>query len=285
MRCRNYTAEPCLRSTVPGAAAAPLMSLHHRTDKDVAVAGYNRRHRSRTLYHAALLLLSLLLTLLPHFAGGKLRTMEVSPRVPVNHDTFLYMCSQDVNEQNVAVRAWQAWLATYPDKASTIAGILGPVNDGRNQINVILSSKGCAYRSDFNAGYTQGPRTHYLEGIEMTYYVQTSLGEILNLRVFRSLPEWYEVWDDTVNATRFLGRSQYWLSQAVWVNSPSQDIKVTWVGESLLDEPCQDLPGCSYEDLGWMVQSDLDCTGCKLSEVYPTWNDTDATALPAFFPG
>ena len=38
---------------------------------------------------------------LPSPTSPLVRTLEVSPRVEANHDTFLYLCSLDVNEQNI----------------------------------------------------------------------------------------------------------------------------------------------------------------------------------------
>ena len=104
--------------------------------------------------------------------------------------------------------------------------------------------------------------------------------ELITLRVFRTLPEW--------NETTNMGLTTYWLSEMIWINAPEPQRDkaprlVKWWGKNLLDKPCTawDHPGCAFEDIGWMVQSDLDCSGCKPSDVWITWQDY----LPAYFPG
>ena len=53
------------------------------------------------------LTLIILLSMAPIPTNPLVRTLEVSPRVPANHDTFLYLCSLDINEQNVGVLAYR----------------------------------------------------------------------------------------------------------------------------------------------------------------------------------
>jgi hypothetical protein len=235
---------------------------------------------------ALLVKVLVLLQLLLRSGESVVRTGEVSPRMPVSHDTFLYLCSLDVNEQNVAIEAFDQWRAhpSYEGKwgaGRTIVGELGPLGHGKDQAipAAVVSSKGCSYRSDFNVGYISGV-TDYRQGVELTYVVETTNEELITLRVFRTLPEW--------NETTNLGLTTYWLSEMIWINAPEPQRDqaprlVRWWGKNLLDKPCTawDNPGCAYEDIGWMVQSDLDCSGCKPADVWVTWQDY----LPAYFPG
>jgi len=107
-----------------------------------------------------------LLTLLLHvcITSALVRTLEVSPRVEANHDTFLYLCSLDINEQNVGVLAYRNYQRHYKDKTwlrgtlpftKSLDGELGS-EDGREQPTFWTSTKGCTYRSDFNAGDEEG---------------------------------------------------------------------------------------------------------------------------------
>ena len=51
---------------------------------------------------SALLLLSVIGYTGRNLVGAAVRTGEVSPRTPVSHDTYVYLCSLEVNEQNIA---------------------------------------------------------------------------------------------------------------------------------------------------------------------------------------
>jgi len=107
-------------------------------------------------------LLPLLLNV--YITSALVRTLEVSPRVEANHDTFLYLCSLDINEQNVGVLAYRNYQRHYKDKTwlrgtlpftKSLDGELGS-EDGREQPTFWTSTKGCTYRSDFNAGDEEG---------------------------------------------------------------------------------------------------------------------------------
>lgn len=109
-------------------------------------------------------LLLLSFTYLNYFANSLVRTLEVSPRVEANHDTFLYLCSLDVNEQNIGVLAYRNYQKTYSQK-TWLRGVLPFTKsldessgsfDGREQPTFWTSTKGCTYRSDFNAGDEEG---------------------------------------------------------------------------------------------------------------------------------
>jgi hypothetical protein len=217
---------------------------------------------------------------------SRVRTLEVSKRVPVTHDTYLYLCSlneQQSNEQNIVVNAF-AQLAAKAGSGFPLTGHVGPTGYGRDQEPVILSSKGCHYKSDFNAGYSSGPNTDYKQGVEMHFYVTTTNNEIVYLRIFRSLPIW--------NASASMGhpaydrgQTTYYISEALWKNSLTPDTNaVTWSGQNLLQEPCVSPAsqlGCSYKSIGEMRQNDMDCSACKFSDVYPTWTDY----MSAYYPG
>jgi hypothetical protein len=217
---------------------------------------------------------------------SRVRTREVSKRVPVTHDTYLYLCSlneQQSNEQNIVVKAFAA-LKSKAGTSFPITGHVGPTGFGRDQNSVLISSKGCSYKSDFNAGYSAGPNTEYKQGVEMHYYVTTTNNEVLYLRIFRTLP----VWNITASLGHPLydrGQTSYFVSEALWKNSPNPDTdQVTWIGQNLLQEPCTSptsIKGCSYKNLGEMRQNDRDCTNCKFSLVYPQWQDY----MPAYYPG
>ena len=76
----------------------------------------------------------LLLSLLLQPSSPLVRTLEVSPRVEANHDTFLYLCSLDVNEQNIGVVAYRNYQRHYFFK--TCNYLLG-IND-KNQLKLIF---------------------------------------------------------------------------------------------------------------------------------------------------
>ena len=241
-----------------------------------------QNHMTTFTLHQTLLLFLLCI----HPLESRVRTLEVSNRVPVTHDTYLYLCSlneQQGNEQNIIVNAFAA-LKNKVGNTFPLIGDVGPTGRGRDQNPVMLSSKGCHYRSDFNSGNSAGPNTNYMQGVELHYYVTTSNNEILYMRIFRSLPVW--------NASASMGhpvydrgQTTYYISEAVWKNSPSPDTNaVTWDGQNLLQEPCTTpatLIGCSYKNIGEMRQNDMDCTDCILSVVFPTWQDY----MPAYYPG
>ena len=104
--------------------------------------------------------------------GAVVRSGEISPQMPVSHDTFVYLCSLEVNEQNIAIEAFDQWREhpLYRSKwgaGNVILGELGPKGHGKDQAipAALVSSKGCSYRSNFNVGYTTGA-TDYREGID-----------------------------------------------------------------------------------------------------------------------
>ena len=114
-----------------------------------------------------------------------IRTLEVSPRVEANHDTFLYLCSLDVNEQNIGVVAYRNYQQHYASKTwlrgilpytKNLEGNLGSF-DGREQPKFWTSTKGCAYRSDFNSGDEMGPYTNYNTGVQFEIGVRTEFNE------------------------------------------------------------------------------------------------------------
>lgn len=233
-----------------------------------------------------LCLLALLCTQFPLQVHSRVRTLEVSKRVPVTHDTYLYLCSlneQQGNEQNIVVNAYAA-LKSKLGADFPLLGHVGPTGRGRDQEPVIESTKGCSYRSDFNSGFSAGERTDYKQGVELHYYVTTTKNEKLYLRIFRSLPIW--------NVTASLGHPEYdrgqttyFITEALWKNSVNPDDGgETWLGQNLLDEPCTSpasLVGCSYKSIGELRQNDMDCSNCQFSLVYPMWQDY----MPAYYPG
>lgn len=125
---------------------------------------------SPTLGTRAVAVFILLLALvLPPKSQSLVTNREVSPHAPVNHDTFLFLCSLDVNEQNFAVRAYREYQKMYRE-TTWLQGVLpytetldgqdqgfgvGSLN-GKDQPKYWESTKGCAYRSDFNAGDEEG---------------------------------------------------------------------------------------------------------------------------------
>jgi hypothetical protein len=241
-------------------------------------------HTSQRLLTCTILLLTC--STFPQLVQSRVRTREVSKRVPITHDTYLYLCSlneQQNNEQNIVVNAYAA-LKTKAGSGFPLSGHVGPLGYGRDQDPVLISSKGCSYKSDFNYGFSAGPNTNYKQGVEMHYYVTTTNNEQVYLRIFRTLPTW--------NSTASLGHpiydrgeTTYYVYEALWKNSPTVNTnKETWVGQNLLEEPCTSpasIVGCSYKDIGELRQNDMDCTDCKFSLVYPTWNDY----MPAYYPG
>ena len=245
------------------------------------------QHNNKTMSTPLLVFLLLLLACtLPRTVLSRVRTREVSKRVPISHDTYLYLCSlneQQAYEQNIVVLAFSA-LVTKLGSSFPLTGHVGPTGYGRDLENVIISSKGCHYKSDFNAGNSRGPNTKYMQGVELHYYVKTTKNEEMYLRIFRSLPVW--------NATASMGHplydrglTTYYVYEALWKNSPTPDTNgVIWSGENLLQEPCTSpasLIGCSLKSVGEMRENDMDCTGCKFSLVFPTWTDY----LSAYYPG
>ena len=196
-----------------------------------------------------------LLTWMLHFAilcsrgSGLLRTQAVCPSCPVSHDTFLYLCSLDTNEQNVALDAFRAYMTMYVNHTWINGSIpFTDSADGRNQPEFILSTKGCSYRSDFNAGAEAGD-TDYKVGIEFNMIMTTNTSEELFFKVFRALPEW--------NATTDLGSTTWWVFEGAHLNNGSA---------ALLHE------ACTPED---------DPADCVKSRTFPTWT----TTIPAFYPG
>ena len=102
---------------------------------------------------------------LPRAARPLVTNREVSPHIEPNHDTFLYLCSLDINEQNFAVRAYREYQKMYRS-TTWLKGVLPYTQtlgtdedlgygvgslDGRDQPVYWTSTKGCAYRSHFNA--------------------------------------------------------------------------------------------------------------------------------------
>ena len=92
----------------------------------------------------------LLLSLLLQPSSPLVRTLEVSPRVEANHDTFLYLCSLDVNEQNIGVVAYRNYQRHYFFKTwlrgilpFTLDGEQGSL-DGREQPKFWTRTKGCS---------------------------------------------------------------------------------------------------------------------------------------------
>ena len=138
------------------------------------------------------------------------------------------------------------WLRGQLPYADEIA--LGSL-DGRDQPKYWQSTKGCSYRSDFNAGDEEGPYTDYRTGVQWEFTMTTEMNESLKFRVFRSLPEW--------NATTDLGTTFYWFYWGIHVNNHSAP---------LLPVACDE---------------DVEMVDCRRSLVFPHWNDT----ISAYYPG
>ena len=196
---------------------------------------------------------------------------EVSPHKEPDHDTFLYLCSIDVNEQNLAVRAYReyqrmyastTWLKGVLPYTQTLGGAdhgygVGSL-DGRDQPTYWTSTKGCAYRSDFNAGDEEGPYTNYLTGVQFEFTMKTEESEELSFKVFRTLPVWDEsTYGEGTRLASTSGTTTYYMFDAIHVNNNSA---------KLLPAACD---------------PDAEMVDCRRSTVFPIWNDT----IFAFYPG
>ena len=209
---------------------------------------------------------------LPRAARPLVTNREVSPHIEPNHDTFLYLCSLDINEQNFAVRAYREYQKMYRSTtwlkgALPYTQTLGTDEDlgygvgsldGKDQPVYWTSTKGCAYRSDFNAGDEEGPYTNYLTGVQFEFTMNTEEDESLRFKIFRTLPVWDEsTYGEDTRLASTMGSTTYYMFDAIHVNNNSA---------SLLPEACE---------------PDAEMVDCRRSTVFPKWNDT----IRAFYPG
>ena len=182
-------------------------------------------------------------------ADALLRISAICPECEINHDTFLFLCSLDVNEQNLGLDAYRNYQVKYHG-TTTLTGVF-PFTadpDGRTQPSFVVSTKGCSYRSDFNAGSEAGA-TDYKVGVEHIIHLQTEHSEVVEMKIFRALP----VWDSLTKQ----GTVMNWLFEATFLSNNNA---------RLLPEPCT---GVTDQSL------------CVKSTTYPTWN----TIVAAYIPG
>ena len=237
----------------------------------------------------------LLLSLLLQPSSPLVRTLEVSPRVEANHDTFLYLCSLDVNEQNIGVVAYRNYQRHYFFKTwlrgilpFTLDGEQGSL-DGREQPKFWTRTKGCSCETPcvffyilfmlfslfvahaaaprifffyfFTMQQKKSDRSDFNSGDEEGPYTNYNTGVQFEIGIRTEYNEelLFKVFRSLPewNVETQLGTTTYWLYEATHTNNNSVN---------LLDQACDE---------------DAEMVDCRRSLSFPTWNDT----IPAYYPG